>query len=108
MKYVVSHLDEQMGPFDEAELKAKWIKGELLPIDYVYDEAKSDWILLSERFAWASAKAETDTPPPLNSATQRRAAPPSLDITKTDLKTGAILDITRPDITRTDIKIDQA
>jgi hypothetical protein len=64
-KYVISHLDVQLGPFDEAELKAKWVKGEILPIDYVYDESKSDWILLSEKFMWASGKAEIATPPPL-------------------------------------------
>ena len=52
-KFVVSHLDEQLGPFDEQELKAKWGRGEILPIDYVYDEVKQDWVLLTECFAWA-------------------------------------------------------
>lgn len=68
-KFVVSHLDQQMGPFDENELKVKWVAGEILPIDYVYDEAKQDWVLLADRFSWASAaKASIDaapTPPPI-------------------------------------------
>jgi hypothetical protein len=72
MKFVVSHLDRQSGPFDEQELRAQWAKGELLPIDYVYDEVKQDWILLSERFPWAgsehtaeTAEAQLPLPPPL-------------------------------------------
>ena len=63
MKFVVSHLDQQMGPFDEQELKSKWSAGEILPIDYVFDEAKQDWILLAERFPWA-AKPVVKTPAP--------------------------------------------
>lgn len=72
VKFVVSHMDEQMGPFDEQELKGKWVKGEILPIDYVYDEAKQDWVLLAERFAWA-ANAQGDDimpPPPVNVRTE--------------------------------------
>jgi hypothetical protein len=66
-KFVVSHMDQQLGPFEEHELKSKWVQGEILPIDYVYDESKQDWILLAERFAWAASKnADTslDSPPP--------------------------------------------
>src|SRR5579871_3843031 len=63
-KFVVSHMDEQMGPFDEQQLKAAWSKGEILPIDYVYDEAKQDWILLAERFPWAGQQPEEKMPPP--------------------------------------------
>ncbi len=76
VKFVVSHLDEQLGPFEEAELKTKWVKGELLPIDYVYDDAKQDWVLLTERFAWASNKPEASSPPPLKEITVRKARPP--------------------------------
>jgi hypothetical protein len=71
-KYVVSHLEEQLGPFDEAELKAKWVKGDILPIDYIYDESKQDWILLSERFPWALGKVETGAPPPLSETTLKK------------------------------------
>src|ERR1700742_2195119 len=74
-KFIISHLDVQLGPFDEAELKSKWVKGEIFPIDYVYDESKSDWVLLSERFPWATAKAETATPPPLREVTVKKARP---------------------------------
>jgi len=78
-KFIISHLDEQSGPYDEAELKGKWVKGEILPIDYVYDEAKSDWVLLAERFPWASSKAETETPPPLKEITMVRKPVPSVE-----------------------------
>src|SRR4051812_13633990 len=63
-KFVVSHMDEQMGPFDEQQLKAAWVKGEILPIDYVYDEAKQDWVLLAERFPWAAKVQGEDLMPP--------------------------------------------
>ena len=63
-KFVVSHMDQQMGPFDELELKGLWVKGEILSIDYVYDEPRQDWVLLSERFTWAKV-AEVAPPPPI-------------------------------------------
>jgi hypothetical protein len=75
LKFVVSHLDQQMGPFTEQELKTKWSKGELLPIDYVYDELKKDWILLAERFDWVAAPMES-APPPLKPTGDRKKAPP--------------------------------
>jgi hypothetical protein len=74
-KFVVSHLDEQMGPFEEHELKAKWVKGELLPIDYVFDDVKQDWVLLTEKFAWASGKSEATAPPPLREVTMKKRRP---------------------------------
>lgn len=74
-KFVVSHLDQQLGPFDEAELKAKWGKGELLPIDYVYDEAKQDWILMAERFDWAGGRPE-GAPPPIRPEQNKKKRPP--------------------------------
>jgi hypothetical protein len=64
LKFVVSHMDQQMGPFDEQELKGKWVKGEILPIDYVYDEDLKDWVLLAERFAWAAQVQGDDIMPP--------------------------------------------
>ena len=76
VKFVVSHLDQQLGPFDEAELKSKWAKGELLPIDYVYDESKTDWILLAERFEWAGGKPENGSPPPLRPDLIKKRRPP--------------------------------
>lgn len=77
-KFVVSHLDQQLGPFDEATLKAKWAQGEFLPIDYVYDEAKQDWVLMAERFEWAKKPAEVN-PPPIKSAdaAKKKTPPPA-------------------------------
>lgn len=92
-KFIVSHLDEQMGPFDEEALKAKWQKGDLLPIDYVYDEAKKDWILLSERFQWANAKAEPAFPPPLSEVTIKKKRPPEppREATEPQTMTGMVI-----------------
>ncbi len=74
---MVSHLEEQIGPFDEQELKMKWAAGEILPIDYVYDDEKEDWVLLVEKFPWAAgqsdpaprAKTEGGGPPPVREDT---------------------------------------
>ena len=71
-KFVISHLEQQIGPFTESELKSKWNKGELLPIDYVYDEAKQDWILFTERFAWAIEA----NPPPIKMPVDKRRPKP--------------------------------
>ncbi len=76
LKFVVSHLDQQIGPFTEQELKTKWSKGELLPIDYVYDELKKDWVLLAERFEWVAAPADS-APPPLKPIMDRKKTPPA-------------------------------
>lgn len=77
-KFVVSHLDQQLGPFDEATLKAKWAEGEFLPIDYVFDEAKQDWVLLAERFEWAKKPAQV-IPPPIKAADapKKKTPPPA-------------------------------
>ncbi|MBX3021282.1 MAG: DUF4339 domain-containing protein [Bdellovibrionales bacterium] len=63
-KFVVSHMEQQMGPFDEQELKSLWAKGEILPIDYIFDEVKEDWVTLAEHFVWAKAP-EVSPPPPV-------------------------------------------
>lgn len=82
MKFVVSHLDQQMGPFDEQELKMKWAAGEILPIDYVFDDAKQDWILLAERFPWAAKPVVKENtvggPPPVKEGhiMMKRMPPP--------------------------------
>ena len=60
-KFIVSHEDQQLGPFDEAELREKWTSGAILAVDYVYDEAKQDWIMVAERFRWAANGTLTDT-----------------------------------------------
>lgn len=73
-KYVVSHFDQQSGPFDEQELRAKWKQGQLLPIDYVFDESKNDWVLVVERFGWAIT-AGTTHPPPLKRQAQQPVKP---------------------------------
>lgn len=83
-KFVVSHLDQQIGPFDEQELKMKWAAGEILPIDYVFDDAKQDWILLAERFPWAAkpiVKENTVSgPPPVKEGHIMKRTPPPAPI----------------------------
>jgi hypothetical protein len=75
-KFVVSHLDQQLGPYDEATLKAKWQEGEFLPIDYVFDEEKQDWILISDRFEWAKKPAQVSPPPIKAELPKKKATPP--------------------------------
>jgi hypothetical protein len=77
-KFVISHLEEQSGPFSEEELVAKWLRGELFPIDYVFDPEKQDWIVLPERFEWAKT-AVSDQPPPLKQKAEPQAEPESAE-----------------------------
>lgn len=74
-KFIVSHLDQQIGPFSEEELRIRFFKGDLLPIDYIYDEKSKDWVLFAERFPWAKA-AEPNSPPtvPMDAAVLKRTA----------------------------------
>lgn len=86
-KFVVSHLDQELGPFEEPALKNMWEKGELLPIDYVYDEGRQDWVLVSELFEWAKQKsanpANDGAPPPVNERIIRRR--PEMLVTATSI-----------------------
>lgn len=47
-RFIVSHLDQEKGPFTRDEIVAKLKNGELTVIDFVYVEEKSDWITLLE------------------------------------------------------------
>lgn len=118
-KFIISHLDQQMGPFTEVELKAKWGKGELLPIDYVFDEAKNDWILLSERFQWTKAASVAATSAPTSAAKSAvtpvvanpaavtapasESAPPPLRADAIKKKTAPIPQMIESEATRPDI-----
>lgn len=80
---MVSHLEQQLGPFDESEIRAKWEAGELLPIDYVYVEAKQDWILLSEQFPWATVRPKSTlevTSPRINLTATQLSTPTQANI----------------------------
>lgn len=76
MKFIISHLDQQIGPFSEQELKTKWVEGEILPIDYVYDETKKDWILMTEQFAWTKTLGAHAEPPPIKKSLEKVTPPP--------------------------------
>jgi hypothetical protein len=75
-KFVVSHLDQQLGPYDELTLKTKWQEGEFLPIDYVFDEEKQDWVLISDRFEWAKKPAQVSPPPIKAEQPKKKTIPP--------------------------------
>lgn len=47
-KYFVSHSSQQMGPYTVDEIVRHVAEGTLSPLDYVYDESKSDWLLFLE------------------------------------------------------------
>ena len=44
-KFYVSHSSEQMGPYAIDEIVQFVAQGTLSPLDYIYDEEKSDWLL---------------------------------------------------------------
>jgi len=48
LKYYVSHESQQMGPYTVDEIVECIGQGTLSPLDYIYDEAKSDWMLFLE------------------------------------------------------------
>lgn len=50
LKFIVSHEGLELGPFTEEEIRQMVGTNQLLPIDYLYDEGKQDWILINERF----------------------------------------------------------
>ncbi|OFZ19013.1 MAG: hypothetical protein A2Z20_11575 [Bdellovibrionales bacterium RBG_16_40_8] len=45
LKYYVSHETKQMGPYTIDEIVSFVSQGTLSPLDYIYDEKKSDWII---------------------------------------------------------------
>jgi hypothetical protein len=47
-KYYVSHETQQLGPYSVDEIVGFVSQGTLSPLDYIYDEHKSDWILFLE------------------------------------------------------------
>jgi len=48
LKYYVSHETQQLGPYTINEIVDFVGQGTLSPLDYIYDESKSDWILFLE------------------------------------------------------------
>ncbi|MGE3388007.1 MAG: hypothetical protein AB7K41_14855 [Bdellovibrionales bacterium] len=82
-KYIVSHAGQEVGPYSDDEIKQMLLGNQLLPIDYLYDEKKQDWILLSERFDVKSLSQEMGLPPQVpgqkaKSALPKTSAYPSL------------------------------
>jgi hypothetical protein len=44
-KFYVSHLEQQMGPYELDEIVSLVHAGTLSPLDYIYDQGKEDWVL---------------------------------------------------------------
>lgn len=76
MKYRVSHQGEEAGQFTLDEIIAKVRAKELELFDYIYDEQKSDWILMMEHPELA-AKLRSQKPPRPPSAA--KAAEPEVE-----------------------------
>lgn len=61
MKYLVSHQGEQSGPFTIDEIVVQ-VRGKQLDLfDYIYDQQKDDWVLLTE-FEALTAKLKNNKP----------------------------------------------
>lgn len=64
-KFYVSHEKEQMGPYSVDEIVKFVGDGTLSPLDYIYDEAKADWILfLDHELLAEKVKAMKPKAPP--------------------------------------------
>ena len=48
MQYFIHHNDQQIGPFTEAEVKAKLASGEITPQDHVWWEGQQGWTPLGQ------------------------------------------------------------
>lgn len=48
VKFYVSHETQQMGPYTISEIVGFVSQGTLSPLDYIYDESKSDWVTFLE------------------------------------------------------------
>lgn len=74
MKYKVSHLGEESGPYSLEEIVGKVRTKELELFDYIFDETKNDWLLLMEHPALA-AKLKSNKPPRPPAATETVTVP---------------------------------
>lgn len=70
-KYHISHQGETVGPFELEEILNKVKSSELNLMDFIYDEGKSDWVMLME-FGPLAEKLKDIKP----SAPPKPAAPP--------------------------------
>lgn len=74
MKYKVSHLGEESGPFSLEEIVGKVRAKELELFDYIFDETKKDWLLLMEHPELA-ANLKSNKPPRPPTLGQTEAIP---------------------------------
>lgn len=72
MKFLVSHQGEQSGPFTLDDIVSRVRAKELELFDYIFDQEKSDWVLLME-FAPLAAKLKDNKPgrPPVGTGTTK-------------------------------------
>lgn len=91
--FIVVHNQQEVGPLTETEVRERLTRGDLLPIDYYYDEALGDWALVETRFtplvpgdstqitatdipiATAPYPAPPDVPPPQEQVARRIVRP---------------------------------
>jgi PilZ domain/GYF domain 2 len=62
MKYLISHQNQESGPFTLDEIVGKVRSKELELFDYIFDDAKQDWVLLMEHPDLAQ-KLKSNKPP---------------------------------------------
>ncbi len=78
-KFSVSHKGQELGPFTRDELIAKIKSNDLSPLDYIYVDAKSDWVPLAEFMPDVSAARSPQRPPPTSNAKTMISARPPLE-----------------------------
>lgn len=62
-KFIVSHNGQELGPYTREQIQEKLAKGEFQPLDYAFDDAKDDWVSLTD-FMPASTKKPAQPPVP--------------------------------------------
>jgi hypothetical protein len=65
-KFIINHNDRQLGPLTESQIVKMLSLNQIFPTDYLYDEEKKDWVIISKRF---------DSAPPSDEVKQVASVP---------------------------------
>ncbi len=77
--FIVVHNQQEVGPLTEMEVRERLTRGDLLPIDYYYDEVLGDWALVETRFTpLVSVDSTQVTATDINLGSSPYPAPPEI------------------------------
>lgn len=88
--FYVSHEGQQQGPLSVDEILTKIKAGELTPLDYLYDDVKSDWVVFLEHEVLAAklkeAKPKAPPKPAAHAEEQTKAEEKQIEHTVQEMK----------------------